>query len=193
MSAQIISQDERLHEAQVGDLKPTPDLLNGSVQINGINYLSEAELNQLDLDTKILYIFLLVQQKDNQKIGGKLDEIGGITDKIEGANQVFNDAAAARADAGKDGKTTPPASVVAFSDQYDLGIESGKKYSREDWDVNMELIQKQQNAWVYDSEVVTYDLERMMSQAATNMQLATKMLGTLQSMREKNMAGLQFR
>lgn len=170
-----------------------PDLLNGSIKIDGVNYLSEQELEQLDLDSKILYIFLLVQQKDNQRIGAKLDEISGITDRIEGANQIFNTAAAARNEAGKDGKTEAPASVMAFSDAHNLGLKAGKKYNREDWDVNMELIQKQQNAWVYESEVVTYDLEKMMSEAATNMQLATKMLGTLQSLREKTVGALSFR
>ena len=72
-------------------------------------------------------------------------------------------------------------------------LEAGKKYSREDWDINLELIDKQQNTWIFDSEVVTYDLEKQMSAAATHMQLATKMMGTLQSMREKTVGAYAFR
>lgn len=199
MSAAAVGQtdDEKAKQAQAsaGSLGPlgSVDLLNGSVEIDGIKYLSEDELDRLDLDTKIIYIFLLVQQKDNQRIGKKLDEISGITDLIGGANEIFSEAAKARESAGKDGESELPNSVLAFSDQYNLGLESGKKYSREDWDINMELIQKQQNQWIYESEVVSYDLEKMMSEAATNLQLASKMLGSLQSIREKNISSLQFR
>lgn len=169
------------------------DILNDGVEIDGVRYLTPDQLDELTLDSKILYLFLLVQQKDNQIIGKKIDEISGITDQIEASNQIFNDAATAQKEAGKDGKVEAPASVIAFSEQHGLGLEAGKKYNREDWDINLELIDKQQNKWIFDSEVVTYDLEQQMSQAATNMQLATKMMGTLQSMREKTISAYSFR
>jgi|GEM_PF-6943306 len=202
--SRAISPEEHLQKAQAeGAIQPgltpnpqqtnRPDILNGSIEIDGVRYLSPSELDRLDLDSKILYLFLLTQQQDNQKIGKKIAAIDDVGDKVEGAGEIFSIAAGARSEAGKDSKTKPPEAVVAFADQHNLSIGKDTKYSREDWDVNMELIQKKQNDWIFDSKTITYDLDKIMNQAATNMNLATKMLGTLQSMREKTLGGLQFR
>lgn len=182
------------------------------IGVDGVEMISPDELAKMDIDTQLVYVFLLASKLDNNAINGKIDEISGVTDKIEFANDVYKHAAAARKEAGKDGSTTYVSSlpedangdgVVDKSDEVykqeildfldEVGIDPEAKYSREEWDVNMELIQKQQNQWIYDSEVITYDLEQIMSQAATNMQLATKMLSTVQSLREKTVGALAFR
>ena len=162
--------------------------------------LSSDELSKLDIDSQIVYVFLLASKLDDENIKKLLEknyfEDGSIADyneRMQYTNEIFNDAAGARTQASENDKAPAPRSVLEFANSNGIDIDPNKKYSPEQWDVFLQQIEGVQSRLVQESELVTYDLERLMSDAATNMQLATKALSSIQSIRERQAQALSFR
>ena len=162
-----------------------------------VKRLNSQELGALDIDSQILYVFLLASELDDEEIKKLLTKSSGteglvsIADynaEMQYTNTIFNQASDARQNEAK-----PPQDVYEFAYNNNIEMDPDKKYSKEEWDLFLKQIEGVQNRLSYESELVTYDLEQKMSDAATNMQLATKALSSIQSIRERQVQGLSFR
>jgi|GEM_PF-6214857 len=164
--------------------------------------LSKDELSNLSIDSQLVYVFLMASELSDDELqnmlnnsfaGGNPDSIADYNNDIAYSNEMFREASDAGIEAGDDGTTVASDALVQYGIDNGVKIVPGKEYTSEEWDVIKTEVQSVQTDLNFKADLLGYDLERKLSDAATISQLTTKVMSAIQSFREKQAGALSFR
>ncbi|MES2663730.1 MAG: hypothetical protein V4629_10565 [Pseudomonadota bacterium] len=173
-----LAQAGNIPKGQVGSSVGIPDY-------SKVNWPTKEEMENLSTEALCTMVFMAATQFNEANLNADREKLRYYNDLLAGSNVVYNDASNSRTEANqKESSANTDDALIAFAQAHGIKIESGKEYSKEDWDIHLQSIQAVQDTWIQETKLVSIDVEKNLNKAANSMQFLTAAIDSIQKRRD---------
>ncbi len=166
----------------------TQDTSIGVSDYSEVIWPTPEEMKNLSTEKLVTMVGIAAAKMSEANLNSDREKLRYYNDLIAGSNEVYKVAANARNEANQS-KTSKSASVndslIDFSQANGVSIQSGKEYTKEEWDIHMQSIQASQETWIADSKLISVSVEKNLQKAANALQMLTSVVDVMQKLRDK--------